>query len=131
MAELAVVLPILLLMIVAVLELGLAFRTFHIVTNAAREGARSGAVPTGTPAAVQSRIDDYLLSSGLDPALATANQSCTGVAGACYAGSELRVELEYPYSFRTLGPIIRLVCGACGDGWGTVPLRTTAVMRNE
>lgn len=131
MAELALILPIILFFLVAIIEMGAAFRVYQIVTNGAREGARSGVVPTGTAAIVQARIDDYLIEAGLDPALATVNQTCTGLAGACSPGSELEVEVIYPFSFRSLGPVMRLVCGGCGDSWGTVPLRTAAVMRNE
>lgn len=131
MAELALILPIILFFLVAIVEMGAAFRTYQIVTNGAREGARSGVVPTGTSAIVQARINDYLTTAGLNPALAAVTQTCTGLAGACSPGSELRVEVIYPFSFRSLGPVMRLVCGGCGDSWGTVPLRTTAVMRNE
>jgi Flp pilus assembly protein TadG len=131
MAELALVLPVVLFFLVAMVEVGTAFRTYQIVTNGAREGARAGVVPTGTTALVTSRIADYLTQAGLDPNLATVTQACTGLAGACSSGTELQVQVSYPFSFRSMGPVMRLVCGGCGDSWGTVPLTTTSVMRNE
>ncbi len=133
MAEFAIVLPFLLFFLVAILEIGAAFRVFQIVTNAAREGARTGVVPTGTVALAEDRAREYITESGLDSAEPPAfvEASCTGLAGACSSGSEFRVQVTYNFNFRTMGPVMRLICGGCGDNWGTVPLRTTAVMRNE
>jgi hypothetical protein len=131
MAELALVLPIVLFFLVAIVELGAAFRTYQIVTNGAREGARTGVVPTGTTALVEGTVYDYLTQAGLDRDLAGVVPTCTGPNGACSSGSELQVRVSYDFSFRSMGPVMRLVCGGCGDSWGTVPLTTTSVMRNE
>lgn len=131
MAELALILPIVLFFLIAIIELGSAFRVFQVVVNSAREGARAGVVPTGDSATVANRVSDYLSQNGLNPASASILQSCTGTGGACSSGSELEVSVEFPFAFRSLGPVMNLVCGGCGSGWGTIPLRSTAVMRNE
>jgi Flp pilus assembly protein TadG len=125
------VLPLLLFFIVSIVEVGSAFRTYQILTNGVREGARSGVLPNATVNTVQTRIQAYLESSGLDAALATVTKACDGPEGQCTPGTRLEVELSYPFQFRAMGPVISLLPGGNGAGWGTVVLQTTAVMRIE
>lgn len=60
----AFIAPVLLLILMAIMEGGLVFRAWMVITNEAREAARYGAVnhggPNGTPAAIQSYITDGL-----------------------------------------------------------------------
>jgi len=136
MVEFAFVLPLLLLLLVGIIEMAGAWRTLQVVTNASREAARTAVVPMSSPTSVREILDGYLLSAGLDPALATVSYRCDGAgddlcSGASRSGRSTEVELSYPYTFRSLGPLLNLACGGCGTGWGTIPLRSVTVMRNE
>ncbi|NPV08792.1 MAG: hypothetical protein HPY83_12635 [Anaerolineae bacterium] len=71
LAELALVLPLLILLFVGIADLGRAFHAFIVVENAAREAARYGAsypdrlhVEDGTPNA-EERAANEVLGSGL------------------------------------------------------------------
>src|SRR5829696_5063466 len=58
--EMAMTLPLLLLVSVAIFELGRAYQTQQILTNAAREGARMAVLPDASTANIQTRVRDYL-----------------------------------------------------------------------
>ena len=64
-AEMALVLPVLLLAIMGMLEFGRAFMVQQIITNAAREGARRAVIPNATYNEVYSLVDDYLNNTSL------------------------------------------------------------------
>lgn len=65
LVETAVVLPILLLLVAAVVDFGRAFDAYIVLTNAAREGARFGSVkPTLTEGEVKQIVVDDVLGSG-------------------------------------------------------------------
>ena len=139
LAEFTMVLPVLILLVFGIIEFGLAFRTHQIVTNSAREGARTAVIPStdsdDTRAAVRSRMDN----SGLDSAEAdiilrcnnpdtgdtTEGQICTTT------GHETEVEVGYCHRFFVLAPIIQIVGSDHCDGFGEVDLRTRSTMRTE
>ncbi len=58
--EFALVLPLLLLVLLGIIEFGLLFQQYEVVTNAAREGARIAVLPTYTKADALTRINQYL-----------------------------------------------------------------------
>jgi Flp pilus assembly protein TadG len=62
----AVVLPILLLLLAAVVDAGRAFDAYIVLTNAVREGARYGTIidPAPTEAAVKNVVVEDVLGSG-------------------------------------------------------------------
>ena len=65
LVEFAFVLPTLLLLIVGVVDFGLLFQKYEVVTNAAREGARVAILPGYNNADVQARVNQYLTAGGL------------------------------------------------------------------
>lgn len=75
LVEFALVLPILLLMLAGVLDLGRYYHSFILVTNAAREGARYGSMnpndSTGINASIQNAV------SGSD---VTICPTCVGIS---------------------------------------------------
>jgi Flp pilus assembly protein TadG len=126
--EFAIVLPVLLALVIGIFEFGRAWNVYQVITNAAREGARTAVVPTTeSEDAVYAVIQNYFDRSALDGDLGTVTVDGfqSGV------GQPLTVEIQYPYEFQFLGPIVAFL----GDGSGTTPgsitLSTTAVMRNE
>jgi Flp pilus assembly protein TadG len=104
---------------VGALELGRAYETSQILTNAAREGARVAALSTPATGAVDAKVREYLQTDGL---------LSDATVGVNVNGSEVTV--SYPFQFVVLQPVAQLlVSGSMVDS----PIRVTAtsVMRNE
>ena len=136
LAEFAIVLPVLLLIVFGIIEFSLAFRTFQVVTNSAREGARVAVVPSTTTADVEDAVRARLLRAGLnaDNENFSLVLRCNEVEGdiCTQAGDRTEVEVGFPYRFLILGPIANLVCqGDCGNAFGEIQLRTASSMRTE
>lgn len=131
--EMVLVLPLLLLVLFGLLEFANAWRTYQVITNSAREGARHATVGISDNASVQLVLDQRMQAGGLDPAKATFRLALCNVGGggAICQGLPDTVEISYPFQFRMIGPIAELICGACGTGFGSVTLFTRTVMRNE
>lgn len=128
--ELAIALPILMVIIGGVVDFAILFQRYEVVTNAAREGARIGVLPTYQIADVQGRVNTYLAASGLtDPAPAP---------GVAYAATPVKpggpninvvtVTVQYPHKFLLLTPLAGLL------GRGPHPdlmLKAVSTMRVE
>ena len=105
--ELALVLPVLVLVLFGTLEFGRVFNAWVIVTQAAREGARVGAVQCASNAAcattVEAWVDDSL--TGLD-----LGQSRRTVSPGPYtSGGTVEVDVEYDVHMVT--PVIGNLVG--------------------
>jgi Flp pilus assembly protein TadG len=113
--EFALVLPMFLLLLFALVDFGRAFFTWQVVTNASREGARAGAVQS-TAAQIDTKIYQSFCSDwpsdpdscALDSTRLTITK--TGVQGA--RGSEVTVALDYDFDYVTpVGSILDLITG--------------------
>jgi Flp pilus assembly protein TadG len=126
--ELAIVLPLLLLVFAAIIDFGFLFQRYEAVTNAAREGARLAVLPGYQPSDVQARVVNYLAASGLTgapaPTVAYSNQTLPSGASI----SVVTVTVTYPANLAYLGPIASLVGGTQP---GSIMLRAVSVMRTE
>lgn len=124
LVELALVVPVLLLLIVGLTEFARAWNTKQVLTDAAREGLRSSVVanPTFTYAAMLDVIDQSLLRASLDPE--RAEVSVDGWRAG--SGTPARIQIDYQYEFGFFGS---LVGWAAGDR--SLVLTTSFVMRNE
>lgn len=133
--EFVLALPILLVLVFGIIEFASAFRTYQVVTNVAREGARLAVIATEDDADVQARVDSLLVNSGLDLSKRTLTLTCDGAPGTCSGigttGTSDEIQLDYEHDFVVLGPVLNLMCAGCGTGYGTVTLTSRAVMRNE
>jgi len=123
LVEFALVVPIFLLVLFAIVDFGMAFHAWITVTNSAREGARYGAVRATSPQIVQ-RVRDT--AESLDQANLTV--SVTNAEG--QPGESVVVDVSYDYSLMTpLADLLNMVSG------GTIPatlgLSSTADMRLE
>lgn len=133
MAEMAVVLPILLLLIFGMVEMAAAWRTFQLITNIARDGARVAVLPTSTDQEVTDHIESLLDGGGLDSGEAGIEYACDaeGSSSICAdTNNATLVTVDYPYTFRLLGPLVVLT-GGDGDGFGTISIASTTIMRRE
>jgi hypothetical protein len=126
--------PVLVLLIFGIIEMGAAWRTFQVVTNSAREGARLAVLPSSNDADVYTAIGNRLTQGGLDPSTATSEiRDASGTAATksdFSTGDSLEVRIVYPFDFVFLGPIVNYISGN-GSAWGTVNMETGFVMRIE
>lgn len=140
LAEMALALPALLLLVFGIIEFGSAWRSHQVVTNAAREGARRAVMPLGfvdpREGAVRTIIEDVMTAGGLTYSDDFVTLTCNGSAGLCDSGrgNVEEVQIDYPYSFVLLGPLADLACqgaGCDGSSFGTITLTATSTMRQE
>ncbi len=125
LAEVAIALPILLALLVGIFEFARAYNTQQVITNAAREGARYGVLPTSSSAAaVQATVNTYLTSANLT----ADNISVTGLSSG--TGGTVTVTVDLDYTFLFVGPVLRLLVPGSADP-GTITLSSTSIMRKE
>ena len=152
--EMALTLPLLLVIVMGIFDFGFMFQKFEVVTNAAREGARVGVLGDFTPATAatsplgRQRALDYLAVGGIDLAghMRGSVASCSGaivpdsvcvsavVSDATITGSspvktvkQITVTVDYDHEFDFVGPILNLFGGTLG----TTRLRSVSTMRME
>jgi Flp pilus assembly protein TadG len=140
--EMALTLPLLLLVVLGIFDFGLMFQKYEVVTNAAREGARVGVLPEYSIADAQNRALQYLSVGGLTGSsrscggplvpssrCALAAPSVTTITGSDPPKTvqQMTVTVEYDYDFRFVGPLMNLF----GGSLGTSRLRAVSTMRME
>ena len=129
--EVALTLPLLLLVAAGIFEFGRAYQTQQVLTNAAREGARVAVLPNQPSGAAQTRVTSYLTSGQLPnagTATVTVTPTTISIGGTTTPGS--RVSVSYPFSFMVLQPVARLVVGSSNLG-SALTMSASAEMRNE
>ena len=132
--EMALVLPLLLLIVMGIIDMGFMFQKMNVVTNAAREGARAGILPDyEDDTDVAARVEDYLKSAGInvecpsaDCVMASPTESVTPSVGAAYNARRVQVTIFHPWTF--LSPIAALFGN---NSFSSVALTGRAVMRLE
>jgi len=130
--EVALTLPLLLLVCVGIFEFGRAYQTWSVLTNAAREGARVAVLPTAVNGAVDARVREYLAIGGLrtdDSVLVDVNPATVSM-GAAGTATASQVVVTYPYTFMVLQPVAQLVVSGSMTG-SPINLTALATMRNE
>lgn len=132
MVETAICIPLLLVLMVGIFEVGRAYETWQVLTNAAREGARMAVMPSGSAADTTALVRAYM-SNGQLTKSATATVVINEAASIDVNGTPVsasQVTVDYPFEFIMLQPIVRLVSPAATVG-GPITMRATAIMRNE
>jgi Flp pilus assembly protein TadG len=129
LVELAVVLPLLLILIAGIVDFGFLLQSFEVVTNAAREGARVGVLPGYGTTDIQGRVASYITAAGLP---GTPTTTVTPVAitpgGGGAAFPAIKVSVSYSYQFLFIRPMVTLI----GATFATNKTFTaTSVMRVE
>jgi Flp pilus assembly protein TadG len=128
--EFALVMPVLVVTVFAIAELGMMYQRNLVITNAAREGARMAILPGFTTTAggdVEARVNAYLTAAGVP---GTATTVVTPVSSTLPSGATITVQqvtVTYSYPGTILGPII----GMIGGSWSALTLRGVASMRVE
>ena len=122
MVEMAIVLPLLLTILLAIGELSIAMMRWQTVGHAAREGAREGSLfrpnctLTAGPAAT-SAINDALVAANITGASII-------VAGTCVSPGSTTVTVSVPYDFAFLPNFVTALPASLN-------LTSTSVMRNS
>jgi Flp pilus assembly protein TadG len=130
--EVALTLPLLLLVATGIFEFGRAYQTWQILTNAAREGARVAVLPGVDDDAVEERVEAYL-AAGLIPDADAADVTIdrdTEIDIGDGTASASSVQVEYPFTFIVLQGIAELVVEGSMTG-EPLMMTSTATMRNE
>lgn len=132
MVETAITIPILLVLMVGIFEVGRAYETWQVLTNAAREGARMSVTPSSSQATTNALIRQYMangqLTKSATAAVVVNKGASINVNGTSISASAVTV--DYPFEFIMLQPAVRLVAPGATVG-GPLTMRATAIMRNE
>ena len=98
MVEMAIVLPVLLVILIGIVQFGIAFNNYLTLTDAARAGARKAVVSHSASACisqVQASASD-LKQSDLT----------VGCSSSWQHGDDVTVTATYPYSLNVLGMVV-------------------------
>jgi Flp pilus assembly protein TadG len=128
--EFLVVLPTLLLIFLAALELSRAWLTSNIATNAAREAARVGAV-TPPPDPTSPSFDNGPALARIGEVLSAANLTATASSVTCSSAAcppDAQVEATVTINFQTVVPLFLPILGTPGS---PLVLQETVRMRRE
>jgi Flp pilus assembly protein TadG len=124
LVEFVLIAPILLALFFGLVEFARAWNIRHVVTDAAREGARNLAIdnPLITNDSVMQVIQAAMNASSLD----TTSATITLDNGGSIRGNQARVTITYPFDLTLTRALL---------GWalpnGQLTIGTTFVMRNE
>jgi len=126
--EFALVLPLMLLLLLGILDFGLLFQRYHVVTNAAREGARIAVLPGYADEDVEARVAQFLNAGGLTetPTTTVGSPNYIDVGGQCIVTRPVTV--EYPFTYSAIGA---LAAYFGGGGFTRSGIQATASMRSE
>lgn len=123
MVEMALLLPVLLIILIGAVDLGRVFYSYITVTNAAREGARYGAA--NPPVDPSDPTDDHVVgiidrvtneASGQNIVIMSVGVACP--SGSCAHGDPIQVDVNYSF---------QLITGFIFRG-GAIPLRASQQM---
>ena len=126
--EFALVFPLFLLVTLGIIDFGLMFQRYEVLTNAAREGARISVLPGYSSDDVETRVEQYLQATSLsDLSVNTSVAAPTTVdlGGSCITVIAVTVSFDHEYAF--VGGIINYF----GESLGTKTLTATSTMRSE
>lgn len=129
LVEAAMIMPLILLISVGIFEFGRAYQTSQILTNAAREGARLAVINGSTDAAVTERVRNYMQAGSL-PNYSTAAVTIQRTVALTGADTASRIQIDYPFQFMVLNPVVRLVTPTSTTG-APITMQSSALMRNE
>jgi Flp pilus assembly protein TadG len=122
LVELALILPVILLLVIGMLEFSRAWNLHQALTDATREGARRAGVanPVMDQDSVKAAVWRGISQAGYDPKAAGASYQVgiTGTGAWKESGTNVTVDVQFPYRFWVLP-------------FRTIMMRSTFTMRNE
>ena len=126
--EFALALPVLLIVVAGILDMGFLLNNYQTLTNAAREGARMAAVPGWVEKDVKDRVSLYLQSDGMDSGAVDTKVTPVQIAVPGGSMNGVRVVVSYPYNYMMLGAVAHLFQGQTSNA---ITLKAAATMRSE
>ena len=136
--EAAITIPILLLISVGIFEFGRAYQTSEVLINAAREGARIAVLDGTSDDDIRNRVNQYLRDGGVlkqNPPETVESRGgsipINRVVALTASSTASQVQVDLPFSFIMLNPVIRLITPSSTTGKAPITLTANAVMRNE
>lgn len=118
LVETAILLPLVLLLLMAIIDFGFLFNNYIVISNASREAARKGSLG-GTDAEITQLIQNY--TSTLDSSRLTID--IYPAQSQRFHGSEIKITLRY--NNRLITPVIGSLLG------NDIPLQGQVIMRVE
>ena len=92
--EFAIVAPVFFMVVLGIIEFGRMAMVQQVITNAAREGARIGVLDDTTTAQVDTKVQNYLTSAGINGATVTVTPDPPSSAG---FGQSVTVAVQIPF----------------------------------
>jgi Flp pilus assembly protein TadG len=142
--EMMLVTPLLLFMLAALFDFGMLFRSWEVVSNAAREGARIASLPDymANPENVRVRVEQFMQASGLARTctlrtLSGGDCPATSACDVCVQNSTITISGN---PITTRGVVVKSVqsmpalggfAPLFGGSFTTIPVGATSVMRTE
>jgi Flp pilus assembly protein TadG len=133
--EMALAFPLLLLVVLGIMDFGIMFQRYEVLTNAAREGARIAVLPDYCPddatctANVTARVNDYIgasfLGGGGTVSVNVSSAAAAPIGGNCM--TTRTVTVFYPHQYEYLSGIM----GYFGGSLGSRTLTAQSSMRTE
>lgn len=125
--EMALAMPILLLIVLGIVDFGFLFQRYLVLTNAAMEGARVGVLPGYSMNDAQSRATTYAAAGGIPGAVTAVATRVTlpGAGGGSWPG--VRVTVTHVYNYSYIGPL----AGLFGGSFSSVTLTAQSTVRSQ
>ena len=128
LVEFALVFPLLLLATLGIVDFGLMFQRYEVLTNAAREGARVSVLPGYNAPDVIARVNQYLQATSLSAVTVTTS---VGAAQTVAVGAScirvIPVTVSYVHQWAFVGGIMSYF----GATFTSKTLSATSSMRSE
>ena len=126
--EVAITVPVILMICVGIFEFGRAYQTWQVLTNAARAGAKVAVVAGSTDAQVESVVRSYMRARQLTNAATAPVALDRRVAIGSTTGTQITI--SYPFDFVMLNPAAHLVRPVSTTG-APLTMSAVAILRNE
>jgi hypothetical protein len=125
--DVAIAVPVLVMIGIGIFEFGRAYQTWQVLTNAAREGARVAVNGGASDAQVESVVRGYMEAGHLPkassaPVMLNRHVTVGGLTGT-------QITISYPFDFGMLNPVA-LVRPASATG-APLTMSAVAIVRNE
>lgn len=113
LVEIALLMPVLLVLLLGAVDLGRAFYAYVAITNAAREGARYGASFPSQSSGIVSRVQKEVSNSGISISSGNISTACNVYTSGSYtlggsescsnasSGDYITVSINYTFNFMT------------------------------
>ena len=126
--ELALTLPLLLLVLLGIFDFGLMFQRFEVLANAAREGARVAVLPDYTTGQATTHAQNYLASGGITGASVSITQTTITLSTTPAKTVDVMVcSVQYTHNHIFVGQIMSLF----GSPLASTQLTAVSKMRKE